>query len=323
MAATLEELQDLLDDLNVQAPAQLPAAPAIGVFGVTPDDYVAGLPNGFDEMTNKAQICLSLLTRAAVTNAGLATVVDVGATRKLLDLDGTANVTPAQEAATVAGVLLNSLKALRVATNPDKSVLTTRSDIVINHTALTAGYSRWIARTREADIIVTVRAVVGAFPDTAPIETHLAAQRLLGRGFTTLGLICTLVDKIRSTAGKVALARLTATYASELRVVIALQRRIRDNNNLYHYGFYTGIPEELGSKRYEHLGAIAHRALNLRTMREYRGGLKNVTFPRNVEQVIAELEGAAEEITVPPHNEGWLNVLTGTVTKVRQQMPGQ
>jgi len=320
--ATLRLLQEKLENISTTKLNNPGKGTSVGTFGTTPDPYATALPSDIHEMTNKAQISLSLFARAAVSSQPLATIVTDEHVRQLLDLEDNEAVSAERRDNVCTAVILTSLKALRVATNPDKKVLPTGCVLTVNNVNLANGYSKWIQRTKNAHVIATVRSVVEAFPDSSPIETRLAAGRLLGRGFTTAGLICLLVSKINSTAGKTSLAQLIATYSSELNVVLNLVERVVATPDTYYFGFYSGITDDIGAKRYEHLGAIAYRALNLVTMKQYSGHLRNVRFPANVETHIEALVTAADEITVPDYDVGWLDVLTQAADRLRAKLPG-
>lgn len=295
----------------------LVAGTVVGAYGTRMVDY--GQELSLSGITNKAQLCLRAVCTAAMSSTTLDHVLTSSIIAYLYDIDTQAGgedpaIPPEILAGAPSDVLLIALKALRLATNADKKPLSCRGMLNPNAAVLTNGYTTWRGETSELEVIKTVASVKASLAGSPAIEARLAAERLTGRGFTAVGLIVLLVDSVKADQAKKAMTRLFAAYSTELVAVIQLATWLKADRSRHEFAFYTGIPAEYSSKRYEHIAGIAYRALNLSTMQQFGGSFKTVKFPLAVEGLIGEIKEAISDVTIPSYDAEWYTLISETTS---------
>lgn len=252
--------------------------------------------------------------RIRVYNAQIAALPDGQRRRPPMDID--------QELRDkiVSEILYVALKAMRNATNAEKTPLQHRGAISANSTNMLNGYKAWRSTTRDAMVVDAVGAVQLGFVDAQVIELKLAAERLSGRGFTGAGLIALVAANVTTQRSRDILSQLCRIYAFEARHIISIIRWLRDDRTRYLYAFYTGIPQEYGVNTYLHLAGVACRALNLPTMQAYAGQLRMVQFPDNVRQLIDELKEELIAVEIPEASDAWWAFFSAAANGLRTAM---
>ncbi|APG78851.1 hypothetical protein [Xinzhou nematode virus 5] len=289
----------------------------LGTYGRHQIDYKKD--ELFQPDINKAQLCLRVVTKGAVEEVRVHHVLTARMIKYLFDEEQGAPDSPASETATrdaPGAVLLVALKSLRLASNPDKSPLNVKSEIIVSAPALSNGYVLWKNETSDSDTMRAVESVRDSMLASDVIECKLAGDRLVARGFTGLGLIVQLVHHLTSDEAKEDFARLAAAYQFELKALIRTLVWLKKADHNYTYGFYLGIPQDCGSKTYIHLSAIAFRALNIPSMAQYAGGLRNVQFPPNVMELIEKLRAHIMDVTLPTDLGDWIHVVNGSTDHI-------
>lgn len=141
---------------NIQVPTQ-PSATKLGEFGIPLRNYASdetypALPSVWIEGASKRDLSLSIVTRASVLNVKIDQVITNAATIALLDLEPDTVCTQEQIQEAIQGVLLSSLKIIRMAGNPDKTSLELRGSFNVNRASAINSYSKWTAITARRSV---------------------------------------------------------------------------------------------------------------------------------------------------------------------------
>ena len=289
----------------------------IGTFAAAIIDYTRAYP--YSETDSTVLTCLKACSYAEGNNT---TVIDVLEHRHINAIFGIAPVYPENydddEKMTMSlgmveqpesAILVVGLKALRSGSNENKKNLSFQTTIPTPPAALGKAYDVWSSVTTAEMKVRVVKAIRTAFINCGQVPLQLAAERLCGRGFTSCMIFVSLVSSVKTEAGRQALCQIAASYAAELGELIGLVEWLAGDPSRYNFGFYTGIPENHGSKKYPHLSSLALRCLPATTLKGYAGSSRQAAFPQGMEALIETIKQSCLHVELVAYDAQWLTVL--------------
>lgn len=270
--------------------------------------------------TNKAVIIMRIMGYAAFHLKRISAVLTDEQIRFIYDVDPKIPIEDEIRKECPHTVLSVALKTLRNATNENKTPLQFRTSVSVSAINMARAYDIWIGETETRIIRVVIGSVFRSFEQSHIAELRLAGIRIVGRGFTSANLIVLLISGLQGNEALQIATRLFQAYERELFSLANVLQWWREDANNFIYGFYLGIPEHLGARQYEHLAAIAYRALNLSTLNNYAGNLRNVRFSDEMLNMIEQLKQALVLTPVPTYTEGWQQLIVKTCLAVNETM---
>lgn len=161
---------------------------------------------------NKSLLALRCVTCAAVQKNKLAKLVTEEVIRELFDItteqDPTRTILETEKSEAYESIQILALSSLRRAGSEVKQKLSTRVRVGVNPANEISGYLIWRKESKNEHVIATVDSLLYAYKDAPVPELRLAAERLIGRGFTGATLIASLFRSTTSPEGKDALCQI-------------------------------------------------------------------------------------------------------------------
>lgn len=328
-APPTQQQHDLINALNTLHRPVLPVGVDIGRYDAhtlnyaTPGDGGANDPSyptaWIDQQESQALVALKVSTRAAVLGVPVAEVITDALCVVITQIQ---DMTPEIRAKVVNDIFLAALITLRSAGNPRKRLLNNLPfEYIVDNAAgqIAPSYEVWRGLTVDEDVIKCVLAVRRGFPEGTPAPIRLAAERLVGRGWTALQLIVLLQESQLSRQAKIALGRIVTGYKAEVIAIVQCLRWISEGPSRFYTAFYTGVPMNIGSRRYWTLAKVAASVLNISTLQGYSGGFQKLVLSPSVETLCSTIRDGLTLAVMPSSDANWVAVFERAAEVARER----